>query len=68
MHEGVDSGVAQEVEQRRPFPGQMRREALNVGESAGAGQSSGETGGQGFDGFVEAVARQPARTGVIAQA
>ena len=46
----------------------MRREALNVGERAGAGQSSGESGGQGFDGFAEAVARQPGHPGVIAQA
>ena len=46
----------------------MRREALNVGERAGAGQSSGESGGQGFDGFAEAVGRQPAHPGVIAQA
>ena len=64
----VDGGVAQEREQRLPFRGQMLREAPHVGQWAGVEQSSGESRGQGFQGFAQVITGQLTGAGVVAQA
>lgn len=62
---GVDGGVAQEREQGLAFRGQMLREALHVGQWAGAEQAWGESGGQGF---AQVIAGQLTGADAVAQA
>ena len=46
----------------------MLREALHVGQWAGVEQASGESGGQGFQGFAQVIAGQLTGADAVAQA